>query len=121
MGRFQRSWTLFMTSLSVIFENKELIAFPVVISMLMVIIVLFFLAPVALMPTGHSVMTAEHWQAVASAIFVETGASAANHPPVTLSPGAMAYVVLLYMVSMFAATFLNVAFFSEILEALRGE
>ena len=121
MGKFQRSWMLFRTSLSVIFNHKQLIVFPIVISALMVVIVLFFMAPVALMPTGHSVLTVEHWQAVGHALFVENGINDSGRPAVRLSSGAMVYLVFLYMVSMFVATFFNVAFYHEILEALQGD
>ncbi len=118
MGKFRRSWMLFNASMTVLFSNKELILFPIVIAALMVVIVLFFLAPVALLPTGHSVMQLEHWQTVGRTFFQETAAGEDGKTSVTFTPAAVAYLVFLYLATMFAATFLNVAFYNEILAAL---
>jgi hypothetical protein len=119
MGRFQRSWQLFKASMSVISSHKELILFPIVIAMLMVVIVLFFVAPVVLMPTGYSITQAEHWQTIGHRVFVDTGETdSRGKPSLTLTPSAMAYLAFLYLATMFAATFLNVAFYNEILAAL---
>src|SRR5262245_15547952 len=103
MDRFERSWALFKTSLSVIAENKQLLVFPIASAILMVVIVLFFLAPVALMPTGHSVLQVEHWEAVGSALFT-TPEDSGDSGDISLSTGGMAYLALLYLVSMFFAT-----------------
>ena len=119
MGRFQRSWKLFNASLEVIAGNKQLIVFPILISVMMAVIVLFFLAPVALIPTGYSLTQSQHWVAVGQTIFAER-ATSGDGPPVALTPAAMAYVVFLYLMSMFFATFFNVAFYNEILVALSG-
>ena len=43
-GRFQRSWLLFKSSVSIIARNKQLLVFPVVIFILTSAIILFFLA-----------------------------------------------------------------------------
>ena len=53
MSKFQRSWALLKCSFRVIFENKILLLFPVILSLLMIVMVAFFLAPVVLWPTGH--------------------------------------------------------------------
>jgi hypothetical protein len=121
MGRFQRSWMLLQTSMTVILSNKQLIAFPIVISLLMVVIVLFFLAPVALLPTGYSLTQVEHWQAIGHSIVIETASGSTGKSSTSLSPMAVAYLVFLYMVTMFFATFFNVAFYNEILAALAGK
>ena len=65
MSKFQRSWALLKCSFRVIFENKRLLLFPIILSLLMIVIVVFFLAPVVLWPTGHGLAEAAHWQAVA--------------------------------------------------------
>ena len=62
MNRFERSWVLFRSSLMVIFRNKELLIFPIFITIASTVILLFFLAPAALWPTGHSYLAAEHWK-----------------------------------------------------------
>jgi hypothetical protein len=122
MGKFTRSWLLFKSSISVIARNKQLLIFPVVISVLTIVIILFFVAPALLWPTGHAYSSPEHWQAIAGNFFtVSSGFSGRSDVHFTGSPGATAYVVLLYFVSMFLATFFNVAFYNEILAALSGK
>ena len=95
---------------------------------------LFFLVPIALYPTGHSVFTVAHWTALMdrvgqwfnlAAMHDQYGHTAigpqtsraqllAGHPlTVTLLTAA-------YFVSMFLATFSNVAFYHEIMQALNG-
>ncbi|HEX4263406.1 MAG TPA: DUF6159 family protein [Verrucomicrobiae bacterium] len=117
MNRFERSWLLFRSSLMVIVRNKELLIFPIVISISTLVILLFFLAPAALWPTGHSYLSWDHWQSLGHTFFTKTGGGSNQ---IAYSPVAVAYLVFLYLVSMFAATFFNVAFYHEILEALSG-
>jgi hypothetical protein len=117
MNRFERSWMLFKSSLMVIVRNKELLIFPIFISAATAVILLFFLAPAALWPTGHSYFSWEHWQSLGHTFFTKSG-SGPNQ--ISFSPAAVAYLVFLYLVSMFVATFFNVAFYHEILEALSG-
>jgi hypothetical protein len=93
--------------------------FPIVTSIATIVIFLFFFFPAALYPTGHSYLTAEHWQTLAGKYFHATGSG--RHEHFTLSPIAAAYCAFLYLVSMFVATFFNVAFYNEILAALNGE
>ena len=119
MNKFACSWLLFRSSLQVIIRNKELLIFPIVISICSVVILLFFLAPAALWPTGHSPLSANHWQALFNVFFEKTNGAGGHH--VTYSRVAIAYVVFLYFVSMFTATFFNVAFYNEILAALSGQ
>lgn len=119
MNKFERSWLLFRSSLQVIIKNKELLIFPIFISICSVVILLFFLAPAALWPTGHSPLSGDHWQALFNVFFEKTNASGAHQ--FTYSPVAIGYGVFLYLVSMFVATFFNVAFYNEILAALSGQ
>jgi hypothetical protein len=120
MNRFERSWLLFRSSLSVIARNKELLIFPIFITIATAVIMLFFLVPVAVWPTGHPVLSAEHWKALGHAFFAKTSNMNGGHQ-YTYSPIGIAYVVFLYFVSMFVATFFNVAFYNEILAALSGQ
>jgi hypothetical protein len=120
MGRFTRSWLLFKTSLSVVSNNRELLLFPIVTALLMIVIFLFFLAPVALMPTGYSLTQVEHWQTIGNRIGVEVAAGD-SEKNFTFSTPALAYLVFLYLASMFLGTFFNVAFYNEILAALSGQ
>ena len=122
MNAFQRSWALLKSSLSVIGRNKRLLVFPVVIFVCTSFIILFFIAPPILRPTGYSYTSAEHWKAIGNSLFQNTADPAAHGGnQLTLTRGAMAYVVFLYFLSMFIATFCNVAFYHEILGALAGE
>jgi hypothetical protein len=122
MSKFQRSWLLFKSSLSIIARNKQLLVFPIVIFSLTIVIVLFFVAPVALRPTGHSYLQAEHWQAISHSLFTQSDDAAGQQSShMDYTPAAIAYLVFLYFVSMFVATFFNVAFYNEILAALSGQ
>lgn len=120
MNRFERSWLLFRSSLSVIARNKELLIFPIFITIATAVIMLFFLAPVAFWPTGHPVVSAEHWRALGHTFFAKTSGVSGGHQ-YTYSPIGIAYAAFLYFVSMFVATFFNVAFYNEILAALSGQ
>ena len=119
MNRFQRSWMLLKSSLSVIGRNKQLLVFPVVIFVCTAAIVLFFLAPPVLRPTGNSYTSAEHWKAIGRSLFTETQDGGRDH--FMLTRGAMIYAGFVYFIAMFIGTFCNVAFYHEILAALTGQ
>ena len=68
LSKFQRSWLLLKSSLSIIARNKQLLVFPIVIFSLTVVIVLFFLAPAVFRPTGYSYTQPEHWQAISHSL-----------------------------------------------------
>ncbi len=122
MNKFQRSWLLLKTSLSIIGRNKELLVFPIVIFLCTVAIVIFFLAPPLLRPTGYSYASAQHWQAIGHSLFTQSPDAAGRHGGQTgLTPAAIAYLAFLYFLSMLVATFFNVAFYHEILAALGGQ
>ncbi|MDB6065525.1 MAG: hypothetical protein JWR26_1733 [Pedosphaera sp.] len=144
MDRFQRSWQLFKTSLIVMMQNKKLLAFPVLITTLSLFLVLLFLVPVAFQPTGHGYTSVEHWKAVGNSLYkVDTTATTSSsnlaQSPSSQSsqssesygvtrtaitrirPLAYGYFALMYFTSMFLATFLNVAFYKQILNALSGQ
>jgi hypothetical protein len=120
MNKLQRSWLLLKSSLAVIARNKLLLVFPITIFLCTTAIILFFLAPPVLRPTGHSYLSAEHWQAIGHSLFRSADAGA-GRSQIVFSPMAMGYLAFLYLLSMFIATFCNVAFYHEILGALRGE
>jgi hypothetical protein len=117
MSKFQRSWLLLKSSLSVIGTNKQLLVFPVVIFTCTVTIMLFFLAPPLLRPTGHSYLSAQHWQAISHSLFTDRGPNG----QAGFTPAALVYLGFLYFLAMFIATFCNVAFYHEILVALGGQ
>lgn len=119
MNRFERSWYLFKSSLTVIFRNKELLIFPIFISAATVVILLFFFAPALLWPTGYSYISADHWHALGHKFFTQSSTHGSHQ--FTYSPVGIAYLVFLYFISMLTATFFNVAFYNEILAALSGQ
>jgi hypothetical protein len=100
--------------------------FPILTLVFTFVIMLLFIAPVVFQRTGYHVTQAEHWAAVGKSLVAEN-AAAASRPGKTgdnanysLRPIMLVYGGLIYFVSMFLATFFNVAFYSEIMGALRG-
>lgn len=121
MNKLQRSWILFKCSVSIVLQNKKLLVFPILSFIFTMLILGFVIMPVAFQPTGHSFSHGAHWKAVVDTLVVAK--STAAHPgreDVTLKPVAVGIGIGIYMVSMFLATFFNVAFFHQILQALRG-
>src|SRR5436190_18109636 len=114
MNRFERSWLLFKSSVTVIVRNKELLIFPIFITISTAVILMFFFVPAALWPTGHSYTSGEHWKALANTFFTRS-TDLSGHHETAFSPVAIAYLVFLYLVSMILETFFNVAFYNEIL------
>jgi hypothetical protein len=135
MNKFQRSWQLFKSSLTVMRRDKQLLLFPILTTACTMLAALLFLFPVAFQPTGHSYASAEHWQAVGNSMFSASNAEDPGPGKVEVSynrqgrqygikqvrPLAAAYFLVVYFVSMFIATFFNVAFYQQILNALSGE
>ena len=103
-----------------------LLAFPALSSLFVLAIVGFFLGGIALQPTGHPFTSGEHWQAVVKSLgYSDVQAAASNgagarHSVQFNGPGAL-ILAAIYLVSMFFATYFNVAFYHEILAALRGD
>ncbi|MFC1493820.1 DUF6159 family protein [Thermodesulfobacteriota bacterium] len=124
MGKFKTSWSLFRSSLSVIGKNKKLLLFPIIGFIFVVIIGLFFLSPVLLWDSGHSITELSHWETLGQHIH-KMGESK------KVSGGMVieklfgnywyAWFVSFYLISMFSSTFLNVAFYNEIINGLNGK
>ena len=117
MNRFQRSWELLKCSVSVVGRNRKLLLFPILVTFLMGIISLLVIAPIALWHTGYGYMEAAHWQTVAH----RWAAWDAGGKNLSVNPSGYALLAGIYLVSTFLATFFNVAFYSQILNALRGQ
>jgi Family of unknown function (DUF6159) len=119
-GKFSRSWQLFVGSLQVIGRQPKLLLFPAMAFVSTIVVILCFLSPVALLPTGHVWSHLEHWKAVAHRLFEMTqSVGSTRHAIPTTS--AEIYLVVLYLASMFCATFFNVASYHEIMKALAGD
>jgi Family of unknown function (DUF6159) len=136
MDRIYRSWELFKSSLVVMMQNKTLLAFPILITIITSFMVVLFVTPVAFRPTGHSYASHEHWDAVIKPFvnYQNTTDNTQNAPGAVqshnvslqvgtgvVSPLALGYFAAMYFASMFLATFLNVAFYHEIMNALGGQ
>ena len=135
MNRFQRSWLLCKSSLAVMRRDTRLLLFPLITTVCTMLIAIVFLMPVAFQRTGYSYASAQHWAAVGNSIYAPGNGQTTSaesdslpayqhHRPAQtggLKPLAVGYFVAIYFVSMFTATFFNVAFYKEILNALAGE
>jgi hypothetical protein len=127
-SRIANSWSLFKKSLAVMSAHPKLLFFPAMIFVFTLGILMFFLAPVVLQPTGHRLTESAHWSAVADSVFTKESLEATqsaepgdrNHERLALTPKAMVYGLFIYFASMFLATFFATAFYHEILSALQG-
>ncbi len=106
-------------------EYKKLLFFPAITAALTLFIILFFVAPVALQPTGYSYTQSQHWKAVMQTIVTAESMEALNSQDRRQSPklsnNGMMFFALIYFIAMFFATFFTVAFYHEILRALNGQ
>jgi hypothetical protein len=139
-SKLSRSWQLAKICLGVLGGNKELLVFPVATFLLSIFVLFLCFVPLTLMPTGHAITEKAHWETVASQFFSSETRASASKPRVHEGdfafvdvprqgkstvlrfgyPWGWAYWACLYLASMFAATFCNVAFYHEILAVLRG-
>ena len=123
MNKLQRSWMLFKCSVSVVLANKKLLVFPALSFVFTTIILFLAVTPVAFQSTGYKMNQGEHWKAVGSSLFAtkSVGQGESSTTKVTPKPLAMGIGAGIYMLAMFLATFFNVAFFHQILHALKGD
>lgn len=124
--RFENGWKLFLNSLEVMSNNKSLLLFPVATVALTILMGVLFLTPIVFQPTGHSYSEKAHWSTVGDRLFVVGPPTAEDtargrKESVSLTPQAYAFGALFYFLSMFLATFFNVAFVHEIFDALDGK
>jgi hypothetical protein len=125
MNKIKRSGRLLKASFAVLFREKKLLLFPFIATGLAAVVALFFIAPIVLQPTGFSYLSAKHWETLLQTLPVshmqfgnlKVGPAAG---PVTHSWIALIFA-LAYFTSMFLATFSNVAFYHEIMQALNGQ
>src|SRR4051812_28691436 len=125
MNKLRRSWILFKCSVSVVLKNKKLLVFPILSFVCTLVILAFVVTPVAFQRTGYRLGQGKHWKAVGQSLFIAKtvatgGDGASSSTKLTPKPLAVAIGASVYMLSMFLATFFNVAFFHQILQALRG-
>lgn len=120
MSRFDRTLRLFKASLTVMTHHRRLLVFPLIVAAATFAVALLFLLPVGTQQTGQSYFSFKHWWAVLSDLFKSErsgrGASAEQGGMLTLI-----HFAAFYFTTMAVATFCNVAFYHEILKALKGE
>jgi hypothetical protein len=119
-SKFERSWTIAKLCLSVLSRNKSLLAFPIVTFVFSIFVIGLFVAPLALTPTGHSVLDPQHWEQIGAKFFSSETTHDGSSARVSFQISGWVYWSLLYLGSMFVVTYSNVAFYHEILSALRG-
>lgn len=132
MTKTQRSIRLLKTACAILLREKKLLAFPLVSFGLGLIVMLFFVAPIALYPTGHSYTSAAHWSVIGGRISEAfTPAHNSGHPLLVGFAGGSRVIfqhgwmtllfAVTYFLSIFLGTFCNVAFYHEIMQALNGQ
>ncbi|MDD5687832.1 MAG: DUF6159 family protein [Elusimicrobia bacterium] len=131
-GKFKNSWLLFKASVSILFKNKKLLIFPIVIIFLLISIIALYITPVLLQSTGYDYTKIEHWKTVGQRLIVlEPGTSkitpyntktiSNSKQRLNLTTTGTIYFIILYLIIMFLSVYSNVAFYSEIMHALKGE
>ena len=113
MSKFRRSWALAQICFGVLGRNKKLLVFPVVTFCFWVVMIALFFTPLALVHTGFSIWQSQHWEKVGQTFSGANGAgvSTAEH---------WIFWFAIYVTAMLVGTFANVAFYHEIISALRG-
>ena len=133
MNKIKRSGRLLKAAFAVLLREKKLLLFPLIASGLAMVAMLFFITPIALYPTGHPYFSAAHWSALAGKLSLDFDpAHRVPGQPAPLGKAGAAmflsnhwwappFCAALYFVSIFLATFSNVAFYHEIMQALNGQ
>jgi len=136
IAKFQQSWALFKASIAVTFQHPKLLWFPFLTTILTGIIALFFISamivPYALAHRNHDTSQVQQTATPTSAAadqakHSDDSGSAAQSGNVFLGQPvhssalfAWLFGLPIYLLSMFLATFFNVAFYNEIIAALNG-
>lgn len=112
--KFQTSWALMKSSLRVVRDHPRLALFPVVSAICTVLLAAFFLVPVVVLavqsPAGQTWLASHTW-----------ARDSAEQTWASLHWAFYSYGALIYFVSLFVATFFNVAYYHEIMRALAGQ
>jgi hypothetical protein len=103
-------------ALSVLDSHKKLLLFPLLTLLFLGIIALFFILPIVLWDTGYSYSDSAHWNAISHRWLI----CDQNEKVTGMTPAGYVLMAAIYLLSTFLATFFNVAFYSQIFEALEG-
>ncbi len=107
---------LFQCSLRVVRENPRLVVFPLTSLVVTLTAAFFFFGCLVVPPSGHPLTSLEHWQSLWSG-----WRASAGHPASSFRLMFYAYTYGFYAVSTIVSTFLNAAFYNEIIRAMAGE
>ena len=126
LDRLANGWNLMKASFAVIGANPRLLLFPAATAVLTMVIGFLFLTPIVFQPSSHKYTETAHWAEVGSRLIVTSAPDEydllrGRKQHTEVSRQAMAYFVIAYFLSMFLATFFNVAFTHEIFDALDGK
>jgi hypothetical protein len=113
--KLQNSWELLKSSLRVIRDNPRLALFPIVSTLCLFVLALFFIVPLVLLGMGQTGalawMQSRGWQ----------GTPGVDHFREAFGWLYYSCGATIYLLSLFLGTFFNVAFYHEILRALGGQ
>jgi Family of unknown function (DUF6159) len=124
MGRLQRSWSILKSSFSILGNNRTLLFFPIINFIIVLFICALFLVPAGyfFFSTSHDGSSSIEIKNIASSEQVVNADRMQYDTEADSDMKAIHWVIWgsLYIFSVFVATYLNVAFYTEILNALRG-
>ncbi len=103
-AKIHTSWELMQSSLRVLRAQPRLALFPIVSTLCAVVLALFFFAPIVVL------LAEQGWTTATADEIRDLG-----------KPVLYTYGAVIYLVSLFVATYFNTAFYHEILRALAGE
>lgn len=119
--RLKTSMELLKSSLQVIRRHPRLMLFPIASSGFMLLLALFFFAPIIGLVVSEIWWNPRSWEVIARGAHQMGKEEALGNFMRSLATGFYAYGVLIYLVSTVLAAFFNVAFYHEILRSLAGE
>jgi hypothetical protein len=146
MNKIRRSEKLLRAAFAVLFREKKLLLFPIIASCITLTFALFFFAPIAFYPTGHSYFSAAHWHTVGENVRHNYAPPSTRYTNDQIASGQMQHdmwkniatsfmgggrvifqnwwsalsFAAYYFTLMFLGTFFNVAFYHEIMQVLNG-
>jgi hypothetical protein len=120
MSRFSTSWTIVGYSLDIMRRHPRLLAYPVVSLIAFALVSLF-----TFLPTEFGVTPSQVWQSLWSSEAREELSNAiriASEPEAVPLPNRLTIDFIAYgLISTLVMTFINVAFYSQIIAAMNGE
>ena len=126
MGRLQRSWSILKSSFNILGNNKTLLFFPIINFVIVLFICSLFILPAGYYfydKYGDDTGGGKAVVAVSGTDGYSTQAEVnlnSKEDDFEMTPVEWAIWAALYIFSVFVATYLNVAFYTEILNAVRG-